>query len=123
MRQHLFFPGLATINLEVIVTDVQSTQIIYTCDSCGFRIADSAGCVHIPFEHLSRHHQGDDLAWSFHHDRCLPTTATYGVDVEDLRTERGILRWTLHLMSKNWFADSNWSRVIAGALVSDRAGA
>ena len=98
------------------MTDIQSTNIQYICDSCGFRIADGAGCVHIPFENLSLHTQGDDLAWSFHHDRCLPTLAVYGIDVDTIRTERGILHWTLHLMSKTWFTDSNWSRVIAGAL-------
>ena len=100
-----------------------TSTITYTCDACGFSIGDRQGCVHIPFERLSRHRQGNDLAWHFHHDHCLPTAAVYGIDVETVRTERGILRWTLHLMGKSWFADSDWSRVIAGALVTDRAGA
>lgn len=99
------------------------TRISWTCRKCGFSIADGAGSVNIPFARLSAHRPGVELVWRVEHDACLDTPDVYGVAVEYLRDARGVLQWTHHLMSKNWFADSTWDGIIATALVEERAGA
>ena len=100
-----------------------TTPISWTCEKCGFPIADGAGSVNIPFAELSAHGKGDRLTWRVQHDRCLPDTAVYGVDVDYIRDKAGIRRWTEHLMGKNWFADTNWGHVISTALHRESAGA
>lgn len=99
------------------------TRIPWTCVTCGFPIADGTGSVNIPFAELSAHRPGRELVWRVQHDACLATDAVYGVDVDYLRDERGILRWTLHLMAKNWFADSTWQGIIAAAFQDEEVGA
>lgn len=89
------------------------TRIEWTCTTCGFPIADGTGCINIPFVELSAHKPGRELVWRTQHDKCLPTSSVYGIDVETLRTHRDVLRWTHHLMSKNWFVDSTWAGVLS----------
>lgn len=89
------------------------THIEWTCNACGFPIADGAGSINIPFAHLSAHRPGRDLVWRARHDRCLATPDVYGIDVESLRTHWDVLRWTHHLMSKNWFVDSTWAGILS----------
>lgn len=100
-----------------------TTPISWTCEKCGFPIPDQRGCLNIPFADLSAHKPGDELTWRAQHDTCLSTTDVYGIDVEQLRDHRGVLRWTHHLMSKNWFQDSTWDGIIASTIYSERVGA
>lgn len=98
------------------MTTPDLTPITWTCTTCGFPVADGAGCVNIPFADLSAHRTGQELVWRIQHDSCLETGDVYGIDVDFLRDERGLLRWTHHLMEKNWFSDSNWRSVIGMAV-------
>ena len=97
--------------------------LVWTCVTCGFPIPDGAGSVNIPLAELSAHQPGRALVWRAQHDACLASSDVYGVDVDYLRDDRGILRWTLHLMEKNWFADSTWRGVIAAAFIDEGVGA
>lgn len=98
------------------MTDVQSTQIQWTCTTCSFPIADGAGVLGIPFADLSAHPDAE-LNWRAQHNDCIdPDHEVYGINVDDLRDADGLLRWTVHLMGKNWLHDSNWRGVLAVAV-------
>lgn len=92
------------------------SPIQWTCVTCGFHIADGAGCVNIPFAELSAHKPGRELVWRPQHDKCLATPAVYGLDVDTLRTHWDVLRWTHHLMEKNWFIDSTWDGILSSVV-------
>lgn len=98
------------------MTEIQSIHITWVCTTCRFPIADGEGCINIPFVDLSRHKPGREVVWRVQHDKCLPTASVYGIDVEKVRDDRGLLRWTHHLMSKNWFADSTWDGIIGSVV-------
>lgn len=92
------------------------SPIQWTCVTCGFPIADGTGCLGVPFAQLAAW-PDDDPAWRAQHNACIdPGRDVYGIDVEQIRDAAGLLRWTVHLMEKSWFVDSNWRGVLAVAM-------
>ena len=89
------------------------THIPWTCDTCGFPIPDRAGVLGVPFVQLANWPDTEPI-WRPLHNACIdPARDVYGIDVEQIRTPAGLLRWTVHLMEKSWFPDSNWRGVLA----------
>lgn len=92
-----------------------STRISWVCTSCNFPIADGTGCLGIPFVDLAAWPEVKPN-WRAIHDACIdPERDVYGIDVDTIRDADGLVRWTVHLMGKRWFMDSNWRGVLAVA--------
>lgn len=89
---------------------------VWNCTACGFPIADGTGVVAVPLQQIS------DMPmfgpeWAARHVACAADLDDYyGIDVEELRDAEGVLRWTAHLLSKVWIANSNWDAVIRTTL-------
>lgn len=93
-----------------------STQLSWVCTTCSFPIADGTGVLGIPFVDLAAWPEVKPN-WRAIHDACLdPERDVYGISVAEIRDAHGLLRWTVHLMSKRWFGDSNWRGVLAVAV-------
>jgi hypothetical protein len=57
------------------------------------------------------------IPWLIHHNACASSDEdVYDICVEQVRTWRDLVKWTSHLMSKNWLASTTW-----GALLGDAA--
>lgn len=91
-----------------------TSRLTWTCDACGFWIPPRDGIVHIRVRALIDP-DADPEPWAAHHDNCLPDPDDIGyeIDVDQLRTVPYLLRWTLHLAEKTWYADSGWDDFIA----------
>ena len=91
-------------------------MVTWTCTACQFPIADGEGVVAVPLEQIS------DMPmfgpeWTSRHTLCAgDLNDYYGIDVEELRTHEGVLRWTAHLLSKVWLANSNWDEIIRSTI-------
>lgn len=114
-----------------------TVELEYLCDLCSRPVRDGEGSLYINFGELrsrqsakaewdaSRDASGaldimgllglPGLAtWHIHHDGCRPEgTDDYDIAVEDVRTWRGLVRWTAHLMEKRWLPETDW-RVLLG---------
>jgi hypothetical protein len=57
-----------------------------------------------------------EIAWKVHHDGCTPELEdAYSVEATQVSTWAALTSWTSHLMSKNWFAYSDWDEVLREA--------
>lgn len=118
--------------------------IYWTCSTCGQKISNGAGRLYFhPDETYDYRERVSDWhsmrknphvmtasdfttypsspQWRGVHHQCKPQTAeqygyAYDIDVERICTLADVLEWTAHLMDKDWFADSDWQRVIHQAL-------
>jgi hypothetical protein len=58
------------------------------------------------------------LRWHVVHDRCDPAAIlanVYWIDVNRMDTWAKVAEWSAHLSGKQWFADTDWSRLLYGA--------
>lgn len=57
--------------------------------------------------------------WAMHH-KCDPTPGdcAYWFDVARIRTVLDVLRWTHHLLEKNWLGETDWRDLIGGVVYS-----
>jgi len=115
-----------------------TVELEYICDYCGGPIEDRKGCLEVFFSdiHSYRHAQqewqqvhGDGphtisqllqlpshVPWRLHHYTCNPHRVDgYDIDVAKVRTWRDLVRWTAHLLEKNWLALTDWHQVIRAA--------
>lgn len=124
----------------------QHPGIAWECATCGLPIEDGEGWVradvtaaldvirlqpHVDDANSER--QGDrfvvpvteievlpDIPWLAMHSACdnaKPGGSNfYGVEVDGLRTPRGILVTTLHLIGRSWFMATDWRMVAHEAL-------
>lgn len=112
--------------------------IQWTCATCGRDVADD-GVLHVNLDQARAHRHavratrsteiginlGDLLArpaparWAAHHSTCdLDTESNdYWIPMREVRSHAQLLRWTAHLMGKNWLADTDWIQVIRDASV------
>lgn len=97
-----------------------SDFIAWRCVACRFRVADNEGALGA--YQCTQRCDGSELPephvhwWPLHHncedDEIGPF---YALDVAMLRSSCSMLTVTSHLHSKQWFALSNWDRVISTA--------
>lgn len=92
----------------------QSTQIQWKCHACGFPITPDQGVLCIPYVEINMPPEDGGL-WRSLHTGCSEDDY-YGIDLEQVSDYRGLLRWTAHLMDKNWLAQTNWSALIRSVL-------
>jgi hypothetical protein len=114
-------------------------QLDFICDTCGFPVEDGQGAIYVRFEDIRNYqsqkadwletrpeHGALDLPtlmampvpipWHIHHNACAPADVdVYGICVEQVRTWRQLLKWTAHLMPKNWLSATNWASVVGDA--------
>lgn len=114
-------------------------ELDFMCDTCGRPVEDGDGALYVSlaairqnraeqaeWEKTRPRHGAMDVAtlmmmprtipWHIHHDRCAPTTEdVYDICVERVRTWRDLVRWTGHLMGKNWLASTSWASLIESA--------
>lgn len=68
----------------------------------------------------------ESVPWQIHCDDCNPHWVThpddgsrtacdgcYWFSLDRFATERDIIKWTAHLLGKNWLGDTNWSDFIS----------
>jgi hypothetical protein len=116
-----------------------TAELALICEGCRQPFT-SAGCLWISFAEIHRasnqdaewheaHPAGEavdittfltlpgDAVWHAHHDRCMPDEGrdSYDISVEQIRTWAGLVRWTAHLMEKNWLPVSDWDGVLREA--------
>lgn len=119
-----------------------TADLTLICHGCRFPIEGDTGALRVTFADIAKNRQQDaewkashaegtamDLAefllgpdhvhWRAYHDKCEPEPdlSAYQIDAAKLRTWRDLARWTAHLMSKNWFAATDW-----GVLLEQAAG-
>lgn len=115
-------------------------ELEFICDSCSRPVANGDGSVFIWFVDLhdrrrqlaewERIHGGDssavdladllthpdDVQWRIRHYDCEPDDSDgYHIDVEHVRTWRGLVEWTSHLMEKNWLQETTWGALLGSA--------
>lgn len=117
--------------------------LTWTCQVCGFPIADRAGYLHVDLAKVGqheaakiafedKHRQGgfvgysaaewiDEMPpmprWRIHHRACDPDpdATDYCIDVESARTHASLLDWTAHLLEKSWLRSTTWDDLIRDA--------
>jgi hypothetical protein len=118
-------------------------ELEYMCDACGRSVGDADGWIGMFFADLrerrrlvqewqlahpgSAHYIGELLSypgqvpWRIFHDRCNPRSeeSAYDIDVREVRTWRGLLRWTAQLIDKRWLSETNWGSVVRQAADPD----
>lgn len=115
-----------------------SVELEFICDLCGRPVENGCGSLYVSFGELHAHrhamadwksanepgaalnivamlHLPGPAPWRIHHDTCRPAEVGdgYHIDIERVRTWRDLVRWTAHLMEKNWLPDTDW-RVLLG---------
>ena len=118
-------------------------MITYTCHVCGFPIGGDTGILYCPWTEINAAHSHDvdeirhprgaitlgelmaldipSATWRTRHVTCeegVDENVRFGyeIDTDKVCTAEGILEWTVHLFSKNWFASTNWDSFLRGAL-------
>ena len=116
-----------------------TAELTLICEGCRMPFTDG-GCLWISFADIQRASQQDadwhaahpageavdittflslpgGAVWHAHHDRCMPPEgeSSYDVDVGQVRTWAGLVRWTVHLMGKRWLEFSDWDDVLREA--------
>ncbi len=51
------------------------------------------------------------VPWKWSHSRCVNGSA-YEIEADRFNSLEKAMRWTLHLMGKNWFCCTNWRDVV-----------
>ena len=117
-----------------------NVELEFICDVCGRPVEDGCGSLYVRFSDLQEKRrakaewqdarepgQAFDIGtllqmpgpapWSIHHVSCQPADDAdgYHISVETVRTWRDLVRWTAHLMEKNWLPDTNWQSVLGNA--------
>lgn len=119
------------------------TELEFLCDACGRPVEDGHGSLYVLFSELHKRRNAmsawkaasepgtprpavslvealqlpSPAPWHIHHDRCRPRHEGdgYHIDVERIRSWRDLVRWTAHLMEKNWLGDTNWQVLLGNA--------
>jgi hypothetical protein len=114
-------------------------ELEYVCDGCMRPVADGDGALYLNFGELAESRRAKEqwdtsrdpsgrldivsllllpglASWHIHHDACRPEGADgYDIAVERVRTWRDLVRWTAHLMEKNWLPHTNWRSLLGNA--------
>lgn len=126
---------------------IPAAELLWVCDGCGKQVRPESGYFEVSNAAVAAVEQGekswrqryasgsglvvcsiDELneyperaPWKVWHRKCDPTPrdAAYFVDLERCTTAADLLRWTAHLIEKDWVVKStNWAdfivRVIGG---------
>ena len=120
-------------------------RVTWWCQQCREPVGDGDGYLHVDVGRASRivvaqrkwqrdhTEQVFSLAqlrqvprvaqWRVHHRLCdpRPESDDYWIGVERVRTPAQLLRWTLHLQEKNWYAGADWSGLMRGTDVVQAA--
>lgn len=63
--------------------------------------------------------EAPELRWHVVHDRCdrtaIERSDVYWIDINRMDTWAKVAEWSAHLSGKQWFADTEWSRLLYGA--------
>lgn len=108
-----------------------------TCLACGKPIEDGEGAIWCPGDESARAQQAvreweeqhpgpvtasdlDSLpghaTWRTIHFACGPADlGPYDIDIAEVRTWRGLVHWTSHLMEKDWIGSTDWDRLLRDA--------
>lgn len=126
----------------------QQDYYTYQCRECGRDIADQEGYLLISITdayrvkdeqrqwHAEHHPAGEEFRgvslgeimelpeearWVPLHGKCDPhrDIVEYTLGIEDARTPRQLLTWTLHLMDKDWFQYTNWKEFVHETMRAD----
>ena len=54
----------------------------------------------------------DCVPWIWHHSRCNFDGTSYDIEGTQFDTPAKALRWSIHLIEKNWFQFTGWREVI-----------
>ncbi|MEU4180982.1 hypothetical protein [Streptomyces sp. NPDC026589] len=119
-------------------------ELVLVCQECDRRIwggfgylwADTTQVAHVgqarrdweakhsdgPVDLLNFLSYPEPAPWQAHHQACDPDRegAHYRLASQKLRTGADLLRWTAHLMGKNWLHLTDWSDLIQEALQGGR---
>lgn len=104
------------------------------CDVCNEEVKIEEGLISISFreirevqekqEQFKKNHPGPVLdvgevmafpprvSWVWHHCECDVNGASYQIEGSRFDSVTKALRWTLHLMQKNWFEFTDWRNLI-----------
>jgi len=118
-----------------------AARLEWACQLCGGLIKDGDGYVELPNRERTRHAR-ETSEWEAEHPwpasgfRCLPVSELeklprephwwaihrgcdprpeedgYWFDVGRIRSLAEVIDWTAHLMEKNWFHETDWSRLL-----------
>lgn len=114
---------------------MSTETITYHCDECGQPVAGRDGWVTLDerqaHETATRRRQwGQDnpgpsynaaalildypegAPWRVYHADCDPGPDGYWFHVGEVDTPGGLLDWTLHLLGKPWFEDTDWPEFV-----------
>jgi hypothetical protein len=116
------------------------SDLTLICGKCRFPIDGDTGYLRVTFAAIHEHRQAEreyrernpegsavsmeefllgpeDVHWLAYHGKCEPEKDqdAYQIDAARLRTWQQLCHWTAHLMEKNWFALTDWDRLLREA--------
>jgi hypothetical protein len=100
------------------VSTLERTRLDWSCAECREAIEDGAGYLWCDVSSALDTLRAEANWRTSDPD---PESGRYVIDVDHLRSPWDLVRWTCHLMEKNWLGATNWLQVLRYA--SDRAGA
>lgn len=111
-------------------------DLAWICEACKAAVVNGEGYIHVShdtvnateraYRDFERRESGkavtldsllalpDPARWRVHHVRCdpEPDSADYVIEVHRARTHAQLLRWTAHLMGKEWLRYTDWDELI-----------
>ncbi|MCT9932420.1 hypothetical protein N5079_19655 [Planotetraspora sp. A-T 1434] len=110
-------------------------RLLVICDRCQQAIADGDGFLHVSMIQVMASQDDkvnpdapalslealfglpDTPRWQAHHTRCCPDVGDddYDVPVAQVRTWPRLASTTARLMSKTWFASTDWAALLESA--------
>lgn len=103
------------------------------CETCRLPVAGDTGSLYVRLAEVNAARQAsrrptagtalditlllavpEDIRWRTAHDSCRDDRdeACYEIDAPQIATWPHAARWTAHLMSKSWFALSDWDALL-----------
>lgn len=125
---------------------MSALALVWCCQRCDKPIADDDGYLHVNYAEINhvqretaawhkRHPAGTVISgaelfthpgrapWQAHHRACdpRPESNDYWIGVERIRTHLQVVKWTAHLMEKNWLEHTSWIDVLRGVAYGGKA--
>jgi hypothetical protein len=118
-----------------------TADLTLICIACQFPVGDGAGWLRVTYADIEKYlvqkqeqRQGSAdggaafvmeqiltapslISWLAYHPACDPAGpgSAYRIDASQIRTWQQLVRWTAHLMGKNWFPFTNWADLLLEA--------
>jgi hypothetical protein len=116
--------------------------LTWLCDACGEPIADDEGYITVNYAEIHAYDRWNEefdekqrakakgglvmyrlselngmpepARWRKLHQRCDPDpeSTDYWIGIERIRTRPEVLRWTAHLLGKNWIQSTTWRDIL-----------